>query len=280
MKICIEAAREAAVSIEEGVSGIGELTARVLTDSPRCSKYFRHLAAKGALAERYPELAATIGVKQNHAFHPEGDVFEHTMRVIDAAAGLRGRAEEPLSLMYAALFHDLGKCVATEVRADGKIISHGHETKGLPLVESAMRRLTDDEELIGRVMNHVRLHMRPNMLRAADSRKRKTRTLFDLSLCPNDLILLSRADVGGMGEGHYNEAGERWLRDRLRDYEARMAVPHIDGRAFAEGCGLSAEEQERFAARARQLHLSGLDMREVERQLRAEAEAVKVRNGG
>ena len=60
------------------------------------------------LKEFFPEIEALIGVEQNPRFHPEGDVFEHTMLTLDAAAALRSRAEWPLGFMLSALCHDIG----------------------------------------------------------------------------------------------------------------------------------------------------------------------------
>ena len=88
-------------------------------DSP--SVFFRELRRMDHLKEFFPEIEACAGVEQNPCFHPEGDVFEHTMLVADCAAALRNRAEWPLGFMLSALLHDLGKCLATEVQDDGRI---------------------------------------------------------------------------------------------------------------------------------------------------------------
>ena len=77
------------------------------------------------------------------------------------------------------------------------------------------------------MLNQVELHMRPNMLCNAGSRNKKTRQLCDLSVCPNDLILLSRADASGKLDEPYREETEAWLRERLRDYEARLKQPMV-----------------------------------------------------
>ena len=91
------------------------------------SIFFRALRRMNHLKEFFPELQACIGVPQSPKYHPEGDVFEHTMLVIDCAAKLRARAVNPLGFMLSALFHDLGKVVATEIREDGRITAYGHE---------------------------------------------------------------------------------------------------------------------------------------------------------
>ena len=71
----------------------------------------------------YPEINDLIGVIQSPVHHPEGDVFNHTMMVVDEAAKLRDKAKFPLGFMYAALCHDFGKILTTTIKEDGKIIS-------------------------------------------------------------------------------------------------------------------------------------------------------------
>ena len=75
----------------------------------RPSTHFRDMLAAGELAGALPELAECVGVAQNPVYHPEGDVFEHTMLVVDCAAELRHKAKNPPGFMLAALTHDLGK---------------------------------------------------------------------------------------------------------------------------------------------------------------------------
>ena len=244
---------------------------KALVKAEKPSVFFRELREMDHLKEFFPELESTVGVEQNPKFHPEGDVFEHTMLTLDAAAGLRKRAEWPLGFMLSALMHDLGKVVATEVQEDGRITAYGHEVLGLDMVERQLRRITSHEKLIAYVKNQTELHMRPNMLAGANSRKKKTRQLFDLSLCPNDLILLSRADATGKTDEPYDAGNEAWLRERLEDYLQCIRRPMVTGKDLI-AAGLRPDA--RFAAlihRARMLHFSGIEKRNALRQVLAEA---------
>ncbi len=242
-----------------------------LLDARRPSLFFRALRDMGQLKAFFPELEACIGVGQNLAYHPEGDVFEHTMLVLDCAAALRERAKWPLGFMVAALTHDLGKPVATERQPDGKITSYGHEVKGLELCERQLRRLTRDAKLIEYAKNMMWLHMRPNMLAKSRSKKKKTRQLFDMSVCPEDLILLSRADASGKRDVPYDEANEAFLRERLADYRRVTAQPMVTEADLAAAGIAPGPERAAWLARARQLHFSGLDRRHALRQVLAEA---------
>ena len=246
---------------------------KALMKSARPSVFFRELRRMDHLKEFFPELEACIGVEQNPKFHPEGDVFEHTMLVVDCAAELRARAEQPLGFMLSALLHDLGKCVATAVQEDGRITAYGHEVQGLPLVERQMRRLTHHQKLTAYVLNQSELHMRPNMMAANRSHKKKTRAMFDLSVCPNDLILLSRADASGKLDVPYDEHYEEFLRERLEDYRRMMQRPMVTGRDLLEA-GLKPNESfSRMMARARQLHFAGLSREAALKQILAEERA-------
>ena len=248
---------------------LGE-TEKALLKAEHPSIFFRELRAMDHLKEFFPEVEAMVGVEQNPRFHPEGDVFEHTMLTLDAAAGLRERAEEKLGFMLSALLHDLGKCVATRTREDGRIVAYGHETAGLELVERQLRRITNNEKLIRYAMNMSKLHMRPNMLRAADSKKRKTRQLFDESVCPNDLILLSRADASGKLDEPYREETEEWLRARLEDYRGRAAQPMVTGQDLIAAGLKPGPEFSKLLSRARALHFSGVDRKPALRQVLSE----------
>ena len=90
---------------------------KALLKASRPSAFFRELSAMNHLREFFPEIEACMGVAQNPRFHPEGDVFEHTMLVLDCAAELRARAKEPLFFMISALLHDVGTVSYTHLPA-------------------------------------------------------------------------------------------------------------------------------------------------------------------
>lgn len=135
--------------------------AKMLLRSKRPSLGIRWLKQIGRLHELLPELAATVGVEQSPKWHPEGDVFEHSMQALDAAACLDYISdEEKLTILYAVLCHDLGKAVTTKHEPDG-IHSHGHEEAGEPLARALLKRITHNIALIDKVAKLVRWHMEP-----------------------------------------------------------------------------------------------------------------------
>lgn len=113
------------------------------------------------LQEILPELFATIGVLQNPAWHPEGDVFEHTKQVLDCAARQEYSSDpEKLIIMLAGLCHDLGKSKTTRL-VEGVLRSFGHAQAGVKLSQSLLKRISNNQDLIKIVCKLVRYHMAP-----------------------------------------------------------------------------------------------------------------------
>ena len=252
------------------VERVFEELSKALLKSENPSVFFRALLDMDHLVEYFPELQACRGVEQNPLHHPEGDVFEHTMRVVDQAAGLRETAVWPLGFMLSALFHDLGKTVTTRSLPDGRIVSYRHEIEGLGLCDRQMRRLTNQTRLIEYVKNMMWLHMRPNVLAASRSRKKKTRLMFDLSLCPEDLILLSKADVAGKG-GPPGEDHDAFLRERLEDYRSVIKRPMVTGADLVKAGCTPGPLFACMLRRARELHFAGFEKDRALKQVMAEA---------
>lgn len=191
----------------------------VLLEDSRPSEYFEALRKSGDLEKEFPDLAALIGVEQNPDYHPEGDVFIHTMLVLDAAAELRSQAQDPLAFMLAALLHDTGKAYKT-TNENGRIRSIGHENVSARLADKFLEEAGFIKEKEAAV-NLTRLHMRPNMLAKDHSRVRATNNLFSEALSPEDLILLAEADKAGRTDPpDYTETRD-FLNDRYRLYKEK-----------------------------------------------------------
>ncbi len=113
------------------------------------------------LKEILPQLHDTIGVVQRPDYHPEGDVFEHSKQALDKATELEcADEEERLTLIMAALCHDLGKAVATQ-EVDGVIHAFGHDTMGAPIAAELLEKLTNKTSIKETVPKLVRYHMMP-----------------------------------------------------------------------------------------------------------------------
>ncbi len=222
------------------------------------SVFFTTLREMDQLGIWFPEIAALIGVPQPPQWHAEGDVWNHTMMVLDAAAAHRDRAENPYAFMLAALAHDVGKAVATT--ADGDTIhAYGHETAGLPIAERLLRRITREKCVIAYALELIEHHMKPYALAAANAAIKATNRLFDRVANPCALIYLAAADNDGRITAAPVPDRTAWLTERLTVYRDYMARPYVAGRDLI-AAGLAADS--RFAdylAYAHKLRLAGVD---------------------
>ena len=193
---------------------------KILLTYENPSKYFISLKENNSLDKYFPEIGDLVGVIQSPIHHPEGDVFNHTMMVIDKAAKLKSKAKNTLGFMYSALCHDFGKVITTTTKEDGKIISYNHERAGLKLVRKFLDRITDveDDELRKYILNMVEFHMQPNQLANQNSKLKSTRKLFSKSICPHDLVLLAKADSLGRSVNQDYSLNEAYLENALEDF--------------------------------------------------------------
>jgi len=139
-----------------------------ILETPRAARGIELLDEHDLLEKILPELLATKGVKQPEKYHPEGDVYTHTLLAIEVADRL-GFA--PL-VKLAVLLHDLGKPVALQRNRGANMA--GHEVIGEQIAERVARRLRLSNEQIKAIRYLVRQHMRvaklPGMTRARQIR--------------------------------------------------------------------------------------------------------------
>ena len=134
---------------------------KILLKSDRPSIAFEFLR-ETSLLRFFPEIESMVDVPQEADWHPEGDVFVHTMMVIDEAAGMRRDDDDDRPLMYGALCHDLGKPLTTE-HFEGRIRSHNHDTEGVVVTERFLGRLKAPANLIRQVAALVKHHLAPGL---------------------------------------------------------------------------------------------------------------------
>jgi len=132
---------------------------KLLLKSRSPSRGFRWLESIGRLHGIIPELYSLRSIHQRPDYHPEGDVFEHTMQTLDAAAKIVREYEDKTSkliLLFSALCHDIGKT--------GGKNEHGHDIRGAKIVPHVLSRLTISKEYVVPVQKLVRHHMAPVLL--------------------------------------------------------------------------------------------------------------------
>lgn len=132
----------------------------------------------------FPELEALIGCPQRPEWHPEGDVWVHSLLTADAAAQVRHTVPEHQreAFMFGAFCHDLGKpemTITTEMmeRRDPRVLAaakkankpvedmwltaHGHDLAGMDPMETFLRRMTDNKKVIELSRAIVGHHLQP-----------------------------------------------------------------------------------------------------------------------
>lgn len=236
---------------------------KALLKAPRPSVFFETLGQMEQLGVWFPEVQALIGVPQEPRFHPEGDVWNHTVLVLDRAAALRAQAEHPRELMFAALCHDFGKPDTTRRDNTGRIRSFGHEESGLAPAEAFLARICREKQLRCYVLNMVKLHMRPNMLAAQHSGQKSCNRLFDESLCPEDLLLLAKADATGKTGFPDYAPTESYLRTALAAYRALLAQPYVQGADLVAAGFAPGRDFAPALALAHRLRLAGVPKQEA-----------------
>ncbi len=182
------------------------------------------------LPEILPELAATVGVPQESDWHPEGDVFEHSKQSFDASAVIKSDAQDrKLTLMYAALCHDLGKASTTEF-IDNRWRSLDHAQAGVPLARSLLNRIVTKNRIIDTVALLVRYHLAPGDFIKQDAGPaaykrlaKKLAPLADITM----LADLARADILGRNpQGHEPLQGPAPLIDLFLKRAREAEVTH------------------------------------------------------
>ncbi len=129
-----------------------ELTRMLCGPSPDLA--FRTLSELGILAVVLPEVEAMHGVEQPEKYHPEGDVFVHTMLMLSRIAW---PAPE---IGWAVLLHDVAKPLCRTVDSDGVSHFYGHETRGAGMAREILLRLKAPSALVKNVELAVANHMR------------------------------------------------------------------------------------------------------------------------
>jgi tRNA nucleotidyltransferase (CCA-adding enzyme) len=180
----------------------------------------------GVVDRLLPELKPLVGCEQEPDWHPEGDVWTHTLMVIDTARALNHdlpRAQL-IAIMLGAVCHDLGK-PATTAFIDGKIRSPNHEEAGVEPTLKLLDRLNvhtiDGYDVRKQVVGLVAQHLKPGMLYKApvvtDGAFRRLAQKVDMEL----LARLARADCRGR-TGDFDCSAMDWFIERAR----RLGVEH------------------------------------------------------
>jgi len=141
-------------------------------------------------------------VPQNPKFHSEGNVFIHTMMVIDEGAKIRERSTDKRSFMWALLLHDIGKKPTTKLRK-GKLTSYDHDIVGADMTRQFLTYFNEDESFINKVTALVRWHMQ-SLFVTKNLKFQNVSGMLE-QVDANEISLISLSDRLGRGSLDYKE---------------------------------------------------------------------------
>lgn len=185
----------------------------------------------------YPELEALQGCPQDPTWHPEGDVWIHTLHCLNWFAGERtGQQDDDVIVGLGILCHDFGKPLTTKTDY-GLITSRGHEQEGEGPTRGFITRLTNQEWVINEVLPLVLCHLRPRALYDARSSDSAIRRLARHVQRIDRLVRVARADHAGRPPKPFDgfPAGEWLLQQAKRlEVDAKAPAPIVMGRHLLE----------------------------------------------
>jgi tRNA nucleotidyltransferase (CCA-adding enzyme) len=192
----------------------------------------------GVVDKLFPELQALVGCVQEPEWHPEGDVWLHTLQVVDQARARVDGLPRPqrIAVMLGALCHDFGK-PATTVFIDGRIRSIDHEERGVAPAERFLDRLNvrslEGYDVRAQVLGMTAHHLKPGMWfkvkgEVGDGAFRRLAQRVDLEL----LARVAKSDCLGRAPGRFNCDAMDWFLERARSLgvEHRPPAPLLLGR--------------------------------------------------
>jgi tRNA nucleotidyltransferase (CCA-adding enzyme) len=199
--------------------------------APRPSIGFRLMRDLGIIDRLFPELRALDGCPQEPEWHPEGDVWVHTLQVIDQARTRIDDLDRPrqMAVMLGAVCHDLGK-PATTAFLDGRIRSIDHEEQGVAPAAAMLDRLNihsmDGYDVRREVLGITAQHLKPGMWfkvrdEVGDGAFRRLAQKVDLEL----LARVAKSDCLGRVPGEFDCTAMDWFLDRARAIGADQGPP-------------------------------------------------------
>lgn len=201
-----------------------ELT-RILVESQKPGDALQHLYQSGLLEQILPDLIPMVGQDQPPQFHPEGDVFEHTVLMLNLMNAETGKKPScsRRELAYTVLLHDIGKPPTARIGpgTDGKprIRFDGHAVVGAEMAETILLRLKLPSKERKHIVDAIRGHMR--FMDVQNMRASKLRTMIGAEIFDLEMEL-HRLDCLG-SHGMLDNYG--FLKDYIRDMANEPILP-------------------------------------------------------
>jgi tRNA nucleotidyltransferase (CCA-adding enzyme) len=203
---------------------------KLLLHAARPSRGWDLALELGVIGHLFPELQALVGCPQEPEWHPEGDVWVHTLMVVDQSRTRIDDLERPqqIAVMLGAVCHDVGKPPTTAF-VDGRIRSIDHEQAGVAPATAILDRLNiqtvNGYDVRRQVLGIVAHHLKPGMFRqsptpVSDGAFRRLAQKVDLEL----LARVAKSDCLGRGPG-FDCSAMDWFLERARELGVQHAPP-------------------------------------------------------
>ena len=189
----------------------------------------------GVVEQLFPELKSLVGVPQEKAWHPEGNVDVHTLMVVDEARKLIDDLPyaKKVTVMLGALCHDFGK-PATTLFFDGRWRSHAHDEAGVEPTLSFLDKLgiytINGFDVREQIVQLVRYHLKPGEFykaRPGDGAFRRLARKVE----PDLLYRVAKADSLGRNpewlpkEKWFKAEAQEWFIEKVRELEVEIEAP-------------------------------------------------------
>lgn len=189
---------------------------------------FKFLNKINALPQYLSILQQT---NQRLDYHPEGNVWNHSLLVLDLAALVKHRASNPLGFMWGALFHDLGKAIVTTKEGSAPM----HNDAGVKVFEQYCTTLITNKKLQQYIKTIISYHMHlMNMVRrnAEDAAYYKVLKGIDGIMPIEDLVLISKCDkLGRLRDSHQDILKlDDYINDKIQRLGTKALVPVVCGK--------------------------------------------------
>jgi tRNA nucleotidyltransferase (CCA-adding enzyme) len=191
----------------------------------------------GVVEQIFPEMQSLVGVPQEPAWHPEGDVDVHTLMVADEARKLIDGLPyaKQVAVMLGAVCHDFGKPPTTEF-FDGRWRSHSHDVAGIEPTVTFLDRLgiftIGGYDVRGQIIKLVRYHLKPGEYYKAknpvgDGAFRRLARKVE----PDLLYRVAKADSLGRNpdwlpaEKRFGSEAQEWFIEKVRELNVEERAP-------------------------------------------------------
>lgn len=191
----------------------------------------------GVAAQLFPEMQALVGVPQEPAWHPEGDVDVHTLMVVDEARKLIDELDHPrkVAVMLGALAHDFGKPSTTQF-VDGRIRSRGHDEAGveptLTFLDTLGIHTLDGYDVRNQIVQLVRYHLKPGEYFGAKTpvgdgafRRLARKVEADLLYRVAKADSLGRYPDGDPSKAIFGSEAQEWFIEKVRELQVEKKAP-------------------------------------------------------